>query len=127
MMTGRRSQASALVQLQLIVDHRKLITIAKDRTKNKSSRRTLPLVDAFYDLLMRLKQQQAENINSAGNRFHDLRHSCVTLLLSNGVSMKEIQEWLGHSDYSTTANIYSHLEYSSKVSSANKMSEVIKI
>jgi len=28
--------------------------------------------------------------------------------------MKEIQEWLGHSNYSTTANIYSHLEYSSK-------------
>ena len=60
-------------------------------------------------------------------RFHDLRHSCATLLLSNGVSMKEVQEWLSHSDYSTTANIYSHLEYSSKVSSANTMSEVIKI
>ncbi|WP_308531262.1 tyrosine-type recombinase/integrase [uncultured Paenibacillus sp.] len=29
-------------------------------------------------------------------RFHDLRHSCATLLLSNGVSMKEVQEWLGH-------------------------------
>ncbi|WP_244918975.1 tyrosine-type recombinase/integrase [Paenibacillus dendritiformis] len=30
-------------------------------------------------------------------RFHDLRHSCATLLLSSGVSMKEVQEWLGHS------------------------------
>ena len=39
-------------------------------------------------------------------RFHDLRHSCSSLLLANGVPMKQIQEWLGHSDFSTTANIY---------------------
>ena len=39
-------------------------------------------------------------------RFHDLRHSCASLLLANGVPMKQIQEWLGHSDFSTTANIY---------------------
>ncbi|MGG1658384.1 tyrosine-type recombinase/integrase [Brevibacillus sp. NRS-1366] len=38
-------------------------------------------------------------------RYHDLRHSCATLLLSNGVSMKEVQEGLGHSDYSTSGVI----------------------
>jgi integrase len=54
-------------------------------------------------------------------RFHDLRHSCASLLLANGVPMKQIQEWLGHSDFSTTANIYAHLEYSSKVISADAM------
>ena len=54
-------------------------------------------------------------------RFHDLRHSCASLLLKKGVPMKQIQEWLGHSDFSTTANIYSHLDYSSKVSSAEAM------
>lgn len=60
-------------------------------------------------------------------RFHDLRHSCATLLLTNGVKMKAIQEWLGHSDFSTTANIYAHLDYSEKVESANLMSNILKI
>lgn len=54
-------------------------------------------------------------------RFHDLRHSCASMLLANGVAMKQIQEWLGHSDFSTTANIYAHLDYNSKLSSAEAM------
>lgn len=54
-------------------------------------------------------------------RFHDLRHSCASLLLANGVPMKQIQEWLGHSDFSTTANIYAHLDYSSKLNSADAL------
>lgn len=54
-------------------------------------------------------------------RFHDLRHSCASLLLSLGVPMKQIQEWLGHSDFSTTAKIYAHLDYKSKVLSAEAM------
>ena len=60
-------------------------------------------------------------------RFHDLRHSCASLLLANGVGMKEIQEWLGHSHYSTTANIYAHLDYSSKMSSAQVISNTLQI
>jgi integrase len=43
-------------------------------------------------------------------RFHDLRHSCASLLLALGYSMKDIQEWLGHSNFQTTANLYSHLD-----------------
>ena len=54
-------------------------------------------------------------------RFHELRHSCASLLLANGVPMKQIQEWLGHSDFSTTANVYAHLDYNSKLSSADAM------
>ena len=59
-------------------------------------------------------------------RFHDLRHSCASLLLSNGVPMKQIQEWLGHSDFSTTANVYAHLDYNSKLSSADAMVNGLK-
>jgi len=54
-------------------------------------------------------------------RFHDLRHTAASLLLANGIAMKQIQEWMGHSDFSTTANIYAHLDYNSKISSANAM------
>ena len=42
-------------------------------------------------------------------------------MLANGVPMKQIQDWLGHSDFSTTANIYAHLDYSTKLPSADAM------
>lgn len=58
-------------------------------------------------------------------RFHDLRHSCASLLLKQGVPMKQIQEWLGHSDISTTANIYAHLDAQSKQLSAETMEQAL--
>ena len=60
-------------------------------------------------------------------RFHDLRHSCASLLLANNVPLKQIQEWLGHSDIGTTANIYSHLDYKSKITSANVMDNILTL
>lgn len=58
-------------------------------------------------------------------RFHDLRHSCATLLYDSGIDMKAIQEWLGHSNISTTMNIYAHLNYKNKVISANAIAGII--
>ena len=52
-------------------------------------------------------------------RFHDLRHSCASLLLAKDIPMKAIQEWLGHSNFSTTANLYTHLDTNSKKFSAS--------
>lgn len=43
-------------------------------------------------------------------RFHDLRNTCASLLVSLDVNMKVIQKYLGHSNMSTTADIYSHLD-----------------
>ena len=40
-------------------------------------------------------------------------------MLAAGVPMKEIQDWLGHADFGTTANVYSHLDFSAKVKAAN--------
>ena len=62
-----------------------------------------------------------ENNGLCSIRFHDLRHSCASMMLAKGVAMKQIQEWLGHSDSSTTANIYAHLDYNSKLPSAEAM------
>ena len=42
-------------------------------------------------------------------RFHDLRHSAVNTLRKGGCDVKDIQAWLGHSDVSTTLNIYGHI------------------
>ncbi len=51
-------------------------------------------------------------------RFHDLRHSVATILLQQGFSLKQIQEWLGHADIATTANVYAHVPYVEKISIA---------
>ena len=139
----------------------KKVMVAADRTKNKSSMRTLPLVPFFKERLLYLQDQQNKHRRLCGRsycreyigyicvdeigvlikpdyisaafpklldshglrriRFHDLRHSCASLLLAHGVPMKQIQEWLGHSDFSTTANIYTHLDYATKLSSAETL------
>ncbi len=54
-----------------------------------------------------------------------LRHSCASLLLANGISLKDIQAWLGHSTISTTANIYVHQEFTSKINSANAILQIL--
>ena len=78
-----------------------------------------------YGFRMLLKKNNMRLI-----RFHDLRHTCASLLLNEGrsnVVMKDIQEWLGHSDYSTTANIYAHLDMNSKLKTLKAMSSIIDL
>ena len=64
-------------------------------------------------------------------RFHDLRHTSASLLINkgrkNGITLKDVQMWLRHSDYSTTANIYAHLDASAKAVSLEVMSDVVNI
>jgi integrase len=42
-------------------------------------------------------------------RFHDLRHTCATILPGQGVNPKLLQELLGHKDIALTLNVYSHV------------------
>lgn len=53
-------------------------------------------------------------------RFHDLRHSCATMLLDLGYNLKDIQEWLGHSTVETTVK-YLHFTMKNKMQIANKI------
>jgi len=57
-------------------------------------------------------------------RFHDLRHSFATLALSQGVSVKVVQEMLGHSDASMTLKVYSHTTPGMQKEAARKMDEI---
>lgn len=56
-------------------------------------------------------------------RFHDLRHSTASYLLSLGFSLKDIQAWLGHGDIGTTANLYIHLGMEAKNNIADKLND----
>lgn len=57
-------------------------------------------------------------------RFHDLRHSNATLLLSQGVDFKTIQTRLGHANISTTLNIYSHVSLEMQKNAVDKLSSI---
>ena len=135
---GLRWQSIDFKSNRITIDHTRVQTrvdgkstvIAKDRAKNKSSCRSLPLVPQYRDLLLKMKAHQDECRELCGNcwnesgyiyvndigepikpnyvsqhyslileknhlrkiTFHELRHSCASLLLASGVSMKEIQE-----------------------------------
>lgn len=47
-------------------------------------------------------------------RFHELRHSTVSLLLNNGYTLKDVQEYVGHADIRMTTDLYGHLDVARK-------------
>ncbi|MFC5532227.1 tyrosine-type recombinase/integrase [Cohnella yongneupensis] len=57
-------------------------------------------------------------------RFHDLRHSTASYLIKHGVSLKEVQVWLGHSTINITANTYTHIDMETKKDTAQKINDL---
>ena len=57
-------------------------------------------------------------------RFHDLRHSSASLLINNGCTLKEVQEWLGQASSKST-EIYAHMLYESKYEMADKINTAL--
>lgn len=117
----------------------------KNNTKNQSSRRILPLTEFMYtylhnlwikrgkptgnvpvilksnneimlpDYISRHFKAQIEKCGLRSIRFHDLRHSCATMLRRMGYNMQDIQKWLGHSTIETTAKYYAHYDINDKI------------
>ena len=133
--------------------------VAKDKTKNASSRRSFPLTVEAEAIFRRAKELEQQNRAAFGReyqenayvfkwadghpyspdyishrfnrllkkhelphiRFHELRHSCASLLIDMGFTLKDVQEWLGHSDIKMTANIYAHLDTARKTNMADSI------
>lgn len=58
-------------------------------------------------------------------RFHDLRHSCATFLIASGVHPRAIMEILGHSQISTTMNVYGHLLQEVQIAAVNGVEKLL--
>ena len=58
-------------------------------------------------------------------RFHDLRHTCATLLLSKNVNQKIVSEMLGHATIAITLDTYSHVVPDMQGEAAGKMDSML--
>lgn len=70
-------------------------------------------------------QQILEKYGLRKIRYHDLRHSCATIMLYLNYSMKDIQTWLGHSNYNFTADTYVHSAPTAHIQMASAFAENI--
>ncbi|WP_196592157.1 tyrosine-type recombinase/integrase [Pectinatus frisingensis] len=58
-------------------------------------------------------------------RFHDLRHSCASLMLNSGVPMKIVSQILGHSSIGITADLYTHVLQENKKDAAKNVGDML--
>ena len=72
-----------------------------------------------------LKKSLAQASIKRHIRVHDLRHTAASLALLKGISGKVVQEMLGHSNYSTTMDIYSHVDQGLHREASEKMDAVL--
>ncbi len=95
--------------------------------------------DKMVNLLLVKEDGYPTHLNSFGNEwlkiirrhdlkritFHELRHSCASLMVKKGVNFKVIQERLGHANIGITLDLYSHLEEEQHIESANVFNDIL--
>jgi integrase len=77
------------------------------------------------DNLRRSWGEIRERAGLTGTRFHDLRHTCVTLLLDLGTPPHVVREIVGHSAIEVTMTIYAHASLEEKRKALGKLGEVL--
>jgi integrase len=75
-------------------------------------------------ILRREVKQLLHEADLPALRFHDLRHSAATILISMGVNSKVVQERLGHSTISITLGVYGHVTESMQRDAMQKLDDV---
>ena len=130
--------------------HGKSKVHSREVLKRKASYRTLPIPENILPLLHRYQRESGwlclnengvpfrpdqlsrhfqsflQKNNLRKIRFHDLRHSCAGILISSGVPLLEVQQWLGHSTYQTTADLYVHLDFSTKLKRSETINTILE-
>lgn len=119
----RRCEATALFWSDIDYENKRIHIRG---TKTESSDRYIPLFPEIEKLLKPLSRKSETVFGVTWNavsckfkrmqrqyhftfRLHDFRHTFATRCLENGISMKTIQKWLGHSRIDITSNIYTHV------------------
>lgn len=148
-------EAKTLSVRNTVTKYRDLVVEA-EQTKTKKSHRTIDLIESTIPYLLQLQQTQEQNglvldkvcvwpdgrtvrpdyITARTRRImekyglehirvHDLRHTAATLLASRA-TLKQVQEFLGHEDISTTGNIYAHLMDRDRKATSDIMDGVLR-
>jgi integrase len=128
---SRRTVALPLVATRALVVHRKRQDKERETAANLWQKRDLVFTTAFGGPLepRNVNRHFAGVLKAAGlphQRFHDLRHACASLLLAQGLDLKVVQEVLGHSSITITADLYAHVLMGLKREAASGMDAALE-
>lgn len=135
LLTGcRKSEPLTLEWSDIDYDNKKILIKG---TKTDNSVRYIPLFPEIFRLLAKIPKNSKRVFPFSSNAvkcnfdrlkqkygftftIHSLRHTFTTRCLENGIQLKTIQKWLGHSKLDITANIYAHIQTEFEQSEINK-------
>jgi integrase len=134
LLTGARRGEICKIKAEHITED--TITIPKANTKTYQSR-TVPIVPALRPYMKNLPlkidyegvksgfRRAREKVGLSHVHFHDLRHSCASILIGVGVDLYTVSKILGHASIASTER-YAHLQVGQQRKALNKLSSLVK-